>query len=181
MDTEFSEFIKSVKNVTGPRVHKVTGSYGIRDALTFYRQHRPKEHKFVISPEEYYVLIRRIHELLGEELLSGTSIKLPERMGSLYVQKHITEPRLDINGKLIYHAPIDWDETLKLWYESPEDYENKTILKATGRNYYKFVYNKKVTVFKNNNAVQFTPGRTLKQKLKTVLRVRNFEGYISKT
>jgi hypothetical protein len=34
------------------------------------------------------------------------------------------------NGKLKVSAPIDWDKTLKLWYEDEESFNKKTLVKV---------------------------------------------------
>ena len=76
----------------------------------------------------------------------------------------------------ISRAPIDWDATLKLWYESPEDKENKTLVKTEKRDIFKVVYNKKNVNYNNNSLIMFSPTRTLKTKIKEELK----EGYIQK-
>jgi len=150
MKESYSEFIKNIKKVKSKRIHKITHSLGVRDAMNHYRKNRPKESKFVLSPEEYYTIIRSINRLIGEQLLRGTAIKLPYRSGSFYIEKINRSPKLDINGKLVYRAPIDWDATLRLWYESEEDYKNKTILKTSDKVGYRFHYDKRGVVYANN-------------------------------
>lgn len=180
MEESYTEFINKIKKVKGPRHHSITNSIGIHDAMTYYRNNRPKESKFVLSPGEYYNIIRSINKRLGETLLKGTSIKLPYRMGSLYIQKKTREPKLDINGKLIYRAPIDWHSTLKLWYDSQEDYLNKTILKTTDKIVYKFIYDKRLVQYQNHTVTQFNPTRELKHKLKQLVKRQSLDGYTLK-
>ena len=43
-------------------------------------------------------------------------------MGRLELRKVNINPKI-INGKLIVSKPIDWDRTLKLWYEDNESFK----------------------------------------------------------
>ena len=173
---EYKEFINNIKKVQGPRNHKVTGSLGVKDAYNHYRKNRPKESKFVIKEADYFSMIRRLNEVVASQLSKGVEIKLPYRVGSLYIEKRNIAPKLDTNGKLIFKAPIDWDATLKLWFESPEDKANKTLIKTDKRDIYKVIYNKKGVNYINSSLVTFTPTRELKSKIKEEIK----EGYIQK-
>lgn len=177
MEEQYSEFIKRIKKVTGHRKHSVTNSLGVRDAMNHYRKNRPKESSFVLSPSQYYSIIRKVNEMLGEQLLKGCSIKLPYRMGSLYIVKKLRQPKLNEAGKLVYRVPIDWDATLKLWYESEEDLKNKTLIKVEDKNGYKFHYERKHTDYENQSVTQFLPTRALKLKLKQLIKSQSLEGY----
>jgi len=41
-------------------------------------------------------------------------------MGTIEIRKRTYSPRIDSDGKVILHAPIDWQKTLRLWYEDEE-------------------------------------------------------------
>ena len=174
---DYNEFAKEVKKVTSKRTHKVSGSLGVKDAYNHYRKNRPKEKKFAITESDYFKIIRMLNEVVASQLSKGYEIKLPYRTGSLLVERFKIEPKIDENGKLVFRAPIDWDATLKLWYESPEDKENKTLVKTEKRDIFKVVYNKKNVNYNNNSLIMFSPTRTLKTKIKEELT----EGYIQKT
>lgn len=172
----YKEFIKNVKKVSGNRIHKVTNSLGVKDCFNHYRKNRPREKKFVVSEKDYFRIIRTLNAEIATQLSKGYEVKLPYRVGSLLVEKFEISPRLDENGKLVFRAPIDWDATLKLWYESPEDKENKTLLKIEQREICKVVYNKKNVTYTNNSFVMFSPTRELKRKIKKELTY----GYVPK-
>ena len=57
----FEDFIKEVKKVHQERHHKVTNSYGSKDAFHYYRKVRPKEDKYVLTDCEYLHIIRNIN------------------------------------------------------------------------------------------------------------------------
>ena len=42
---QFEDFIKDVKKVTEERHHKVTNSYGSKDAFRYYRKIKPDDSK----------------------------------------------------------------------------------------------------------------------------------------
>jgi len=42
-------------------------------------------------------------------------------MGTLEVRKRPTRVAI-VDGKLVTNLPIDWDATLKLWYEDEESF-----------------------------------------------------------
>lgn len=172
----YKNFIKDVKKVSGPRKHKLTNSLGVKDAYNHYRKNRPKEKKFVVVEKDYFKIIRTLNEIVASQLSKGYEVKLPYRVGSLLVEKFEVAPRIDENGKLVFRAPIDWDATLKLWYESPEDKANKTLLKIEQREICKVVYNKKNVTYPNNSFVMFTPTRELKSKIKKEMTY----GYVNK-
>ena len=68
------EFSKSVRNLNGKRVHKVTKSYGIRDGYKFYLKNRPKDKKFVLTDCQYYKITREINNILRDALYVGNDI-----------------------------------------------------------------------------------------------------------
>ena len=62
--------------------------------------------------------------------------------------------------------PIDWDRTLKLWYEDEEAYKNKTLIKIEEKEIYKIFYNRNLADYTNKSFYQFNFNRELKKKLK---------------
>jgi hypothetical protein len=47
-----------------------------------------------------------------------------------------------VDGKVKTNLPIDWDKTLKLWYEDEEAYKQRTLIKMEEKEIYKVHYNK---------------------------------------
>lgn len=165
LDKGLIEFLKSVKRVNESRTHKVKNSYGVYDGFKFYRKNRPKEHKYVLTESQYFSIIRKVNELLGESLINGEDITLPCRLGRLELRKYNT--RITIDGKKIKtNLPIDWDRTLKLWYEDEESYKNKTLIKVEEKEIFKIYYNRNIAEYKNKSFYEFNVNRNIKRKLK---------------
>ena len=173
---EFNDYIKQVKKVSSKRNHKIINSLGIKDAYYYYRKNRPKEKKFVIDEKTHAIIIRRINELVADKISKGYEIRFPYKMGGILIESFEISPKINNEGKLVFNAPIDWDSTLKLWYESEEDRKNKTLIKTEKRNIYKIIYNKKNINYKNKGYVTFSATRELKQKIKK----ESAQGYIQK-
>lgn len=170
------EFSKSVRNLNGKRVHKVTKSYGIRDGYKFYLKNRPKDKKFVLTDCQYYKITREINNLLRDALSVGNDIVFPYRMGRLELRKYKAKARL--YGKEVKtNYPIDWDTTVKLWYEDKEAFENKTLVKIQNKEVYKIYYNRLNTNYKNKSFYQFFPNRTLKRTLSKNIREGLVDAY----
>ena len=95
---KFEDFIKEVKKVNNERHHKVTNSYGSKDAFHYYRQIRPKDSKYVLTDCQYLKIIRLINNQLRIKLINGEDVLLPERMGRLELRKSIPTIKFE-NGK----------------------------------------------------------------------------------
>jgi len=62
-------------------------------------------------------------------------------MGSLEIRKKPSRISI-VDGKLVTNLPIDWDATLRLWYEDKESFDNKTFVRVENEEIYKVYYNK---------------------------------------
>ena len=152
---EEQEFLNKVRKVKESRNHKVKNSYGIYDGYKFYRKNKPKDPKYVLTESQYFAITRKVNEFLAEALSKGEDVILPFRLGRIEVRKY--ESRIAWDGKKVKsNLPIDWDRTLKLWYEDEEAYKNKTLIKIEEKEIYKIFYNR--------NLADYT--RELKKKLK---------------
>lgn len=176
-DKGFLEFINSIKRVNESRLHKVKNSYGVYDGFKFYRKNRPKEHKYVLTESQYFSIIRKVNELLGEALINGADINLPHRLGRLEVRKY--EAKITIDGeKVRTNLPIDWDRTLKLWYEDEESYKNKTLIKVEEKEIFKVYYNKNIADYTNKTFYQFDINRELKRRLKQNIKEGKIDAFL---
>lgn len=177
IDKGFSEFSNSIKKVNKSRTHKVNNSYGVYDGFKYYRKNRPKEHKYTLTESQYFSIIRKVNELLGKELISGADIILPCRLGRLEIRKY--EAKITTDGKKIKtNLPIDWDRTLKLWYEDEESYKNKTLIKAEEKEIYRVYYNKNIADYKNKSFYTFSLNRDLKRRLKQNIKEGKLDAFI---
>lgn len=163
---KYEEFAKEIKGVTTKkRVHKITGSYGVYDYYKYYRKTKPKDPSYRVTEKEFYSIIRTINKKLGERLTKGFEINLPKRMGIVELRKYTINPKIDSNGKVVFNAPIDWDKTIKLWYEDPNEYKNKTLIKIKNKEYFKVCYNKSNANYENKTYYSFRLNRELRKQL----------------
>ena len=175
-DMTYEEFKFNVQHLNSLRIHKVKNSYGVYDGFKYYRKNKPKEHKYVLTESQYFSIIRRVNELLGESLINGEDVTLPYRLGRLEIRKY--EARITTDGKKVRtNLPIDWDRTLKLWYEDKESYKNKTLIKVEEKEIYKVYYNRNVAEFTNKAFYQFDVNRELKRRLKQNIKEGKLDAF----
>lgn len=108
--------------VNSTRKHRITGSSGVYDSYKWIRKNKWLNIGRPVTEHQFYSIIRRINGYLADELSKGNDVTLPCNMGRLEIRKSI--PRISIyNGSVKTNLPIDWDRTLKLWYEDKESFE----------------------------------------------------------
>lgn len=166
MKDSYDLFLKKVKNVNNTRKHKVKKSYGTYDAFKYYRKIRPKYKKYVLKDVEYFNIIRTINNKIRDCLSLGKEVKLPCYMGILTICKEDRGVSIDSKGKVHNNYPVDWQKTLKLWYDDPEAYNNKILVKNPVKELYNLIYRKSKAKFKNQLYYSFAFNRALKIKLK---------------
>ena len=174
-----SEFRKEILKVDQPRKTTINNSYGVYDAYKYYRKNKPKDPKYILSESQYFAIVRQINLLLVQDLLEQKDIIFPYSMGRLEVRKSIPKVYIE-DGKVKSTYPIDWDGTLKLWYEDQESRENKTILKKKEREVFRIMYNKSKAFYTNKNYFEFKVNRALKLALRDVIRQGNFDAFNSR-
>ena len=147
-DMTYEEFKSKVQHLNSSRKHKVTNSIGIYDAYKFLRKRKWVDIGRPLTEHEFYSIIRRVNDYLAESFLQGNDIKLPHRMGRIELRKY--DAKIDIvDGKVKTNLPIDWDRTLKLWYEDEEAYKEKTLVKVEEKEIFKVYYNKQLADYNN--------------------------------
>lgn len=166
----YEEFRKEVQHTDTSRKHKITGSIGVYSAYKFLRKNKWLNIGRSLTEHEFYSIIRRVNNYLAEGFLNGQDIKFPHRMGQLELRKY--DARFSIeNGKVKTNLPIDWDRTLKLWYEDGEAYKEKTLVKVEEKEIYKVYYNKQLADYQNMVFYEFKVNRELKRSIKQ--RIKN--------
>lgn len=160
------EFRSRILRRSESRTHKVRGSLGIYDGYKFYRKNKPKESQYVLTESQYFAITRKVNDLLAEELIKGEDVKFPHRMGRLEIRKNDREVRIGKNGEIITNLPIDWDQTLKLWYEDEEAYKAKTLIKVDEKEVFRVYYNRGFANYNNKSYYEFQVNRELKKRLK---------------
>jgi len=159
------DFLNSIKKVKEPRTHRINNSLGVYDAYKFLRKRKWADIGEPLKEHEFYSIIRKVNDYLADSLLHGNDIKLPHRMGRLELRKY--DARVSLDGeKVKTNLPIDWDKTLKLWYEDEEAYKKKTLVKVDEKEIFKVYYNKQLAEYNNQSFYDFNVNRDLKKRLK---------------
>ena len=178
---EEQEFRSNIRKVNDSRKHKVTNSWGVYDAYKWYRKNKPKDKKYILSEGQYFTIIRRINEALREEFVLDGDFVLPCRMGRLEIRKHPAIITSD-GKKIKTNLPIDWDTTLKLWYEDEESYKNKTLVRSNVPEIFRVYYNKSKANYENKSFYQFSTNRELKRLIKAAIKNNiNFDAFVNYT
>lgn len=173
---EFEDYIKEVKKVKGGKKHKVTNSYKLRNAFRYYRSIRPQQHKYVLTEIQFGRIIRLINNALRESIIEGNDIKLPHKMGRIEVRKYKNNIKF-VDGKLKTNHPINWHETLKLWYENPICRQKKQVVRFENPETYMIYYNKRNAIFNNKHFYEFNANRDIKIGLKNNIKLNKIEAF----
>ncbi len=164
----YSDFRKSLLKVTEKRNHKIKNSIGVYDAYKHIRKNKwyglPP-----ITENQFYTIIRGINKSLVDNLLEGYSIKLPHRMGKIELRKCSTTIKLTETG-VENNLPVNWNRTLKLWYEDEESFNNRTLIKEESKEIFRIIYNKHRACYNNKVFYDFKFNRELKIKLKDKIK-----------
>ena len=172
----FEDFIKEVKKVNKERHHKVTNSYGSKDAFHYYRKIKPNDSKYVLTDCEYLNIIRQINNQLRDKLINGEDVLLPERMGRLELRKTKTNFKI-VDGKIKTNLPIDWNATLKLWYDNPVCKQKKQLVKQENTETFKVYYNRNKANYNNKSFYEFKANRELKLGLKKNIKLNKIDAF----
>lgn len=164
-DKELTDFLNSIKKVNGPRTHRVNNSLGVYDSYKWIRKNKWLNIGRPLTEHEFYSIIRKVNGYLADSFLHGNDIKLPHRMGRIELRKY--DVRVSFDGeKVKTNLPIDWNKTLKLWYEDEEAYKEKTLVKVEEKEIFKVYYNKQLADYNNQVFYEFNANRGLKKRLK---------------
>ena len=169
-------FRKEVLKVNESRVHERNKSLGVYDAYKWIRKNKWLDIGRPLTEHEFYTIIRQINNLFADNIIEGNDIHLPHRMGDIELRKYenIIEFR---NGVLVDSLPIDWDRTLKLWYEDEEAYKNKTLIKMEEKETFRVFYNKRTANYENKSFMQFEANRNLKLRLKQKIKNKTIDAF----
>lgn len=165
----YEEFKEKIQRLSSHRVHKVNNSLGVYDSYKWIRKNKWLNIGRPLTEHEFYSIIRSINNYLADSLINGKDIILPERMGRLELRKY--EARIYFDGKkVINNLPIDWDNTLKLWYEDKEAFQNKTLVKINEKDIFKVYYNRQLAKYNNQSFYEFKLNRDIKNRLKQKIK-----------
>lgn len=162
----------------GKQTEKIKADYNTDDYFKHYKHKhclRQPDSIYYISQSTYTKVLKAFFQLMmNEQIYQGNDFILPYNMGVVSIRKVISKVKLDSDGKLINHLPIDFGATNKLWAANPEAKDNKVLIrhlnKHTNGYVFKFMYNKNKSRFKNKTAYRFEPTRTHKRMLAKLVK-----------
>lgn len=172
----YDEFLKTVKKVKNNRHHKTTNSYGSKDAFRYYRKIKPTSSKYVLTDCQYLHIIRSINNRLREFLIEGKDIQLPEKMGRLELRKRASRISF-IDDKIKTNLPIDWNATLKLWYDNPKCKDKKQLVRQENEETFSVYYNVRKANFNNKSFYEFFINRLIKKGLKQNIKSNKIDAF----
>lgn len=162
---DYQEFRNAVQRVHDKRNITVTKSFGVYDAYKYIR----KNHWFNIGrslkEHEFYSIIRKVNQLLAVEIALGHTIVFPAQMGRLELRKVKNGAKL-VDGELWVKYPVDWDKTVRLWFQDEEAYKNKIKLRRENKYTYRVKYCKFRANYNNKIFYEFSLNRYIKKALK---------------
>lgn len=147
---------------------KVTNSYGVDAAYKYYSKHVERGSPR-IGRSEFMKVISAVNAEIREYVAKGNDLRFPLMMGAIMFHKHT--PRYEMKGNEITTTQfIDWKSTLDLWFEDPECYQNKQLVRYTTNKRYTVKYCQSMAEFKNKSFYEFHINRGLKNAIKTNIK-----------
>ena len=177
MINSYKDFKSVIQGLQNTRTHKITNSLGVYDAYKYIRKHKWFNISRPLTEHEFYQIIRRVNSYLAEELVNGNDITFPNRMGKLELRKRNSLPVIDKNGSLKVTYAIDWDSTLKLWYNDEKAFNNKTLIRLPERSIFRVKYNKDTANYENKSFMEFQVNRDIKTRLKQKIKNNEIDAF----
>ena len=164
IEAAWQKFRKQIKNPRGRG--RIRNSWGIYDAYKLIRKHKWYDIGRPVTEKEFYAIIRHMNNLYADEIGRGNIVIFPSKMGKLRLRKQPVGVYYDKKGNMKITYPIDWQATLKLWFEDPEAREQKLLIRRNSKYVYRVYFDKYDATFNNKIFYDFTLNRYIKQKLK---------------
>lgn len=158
-------FKSTIAKLRGQRKHKITKSYGNKQAWRWIKKNKWINIKQPISEKLFGLVIKKVNTAIRDKVISGGSVVLPYNMGILELVKYKAKLQI-INNKIETNLPIDWNNTLKYWNQDKDAFKNKKLIRIDNKEIFKIRYSKRLCKYKNKNYFNFYPNRQMKIKLK---------------
>lgn len=159
----FVEFTNTLLKRHEKKDYLINGCHGVKEAFRWIRKNK----WFNIGKIDeclFYEVLRRINNELVEMIISGDEVELPHKMGKLYVEKRNVFVGMK-NGKPETSRRINWNDTIRNWFDDKECMDNKVILRYDGNENYVLRYDKRKAMYKNKAFYRFRTNRSLSKKI----------------
>ena len=167
--SDYRTFLDDIQKRCQKKNFKISGSFGVYDAYRKIRKHQWYDIGRPLKEKEFYAIVRGINNMFAEEISNGNTVTFPERMGKLELRKKQCGASL-VNGKLKVTYPIDWSNTLKLWFEDEEAKNEKVLLRQKEDHVYRVKYCKYDANYENKSFYEFALNRFIKKALKDKIK-----------
>lgn len=174
--SDYDNYRRKIMKLEEPRQHRITRSLGVYDAYKYIRKKKWMDIGRPVKEHEFYQIIRRVNDQLANILVFGGDVTFPHRMGRIELRKYPTRVSI-VDGKLVTNLPVDWDATLKLWYEDPQAQESKQLVYIPEKEQYIVFYNRNIADYTNKSFYQFSPNRNIKTRLKYNIKMGNIDAF----
>lgn len=171
-----NEFRKKVLKVSESRNHRIRNSNGVYDAYKWIRKNKWLNIGRPLKEHEFYSIIRKVNDLLADNLVKGKDVILPCRMGRLELRKWDSKIYYD-NGKVKTNLPVDWDATLNLWAEDEKAYKDRTLIKMEEKEIFTVLYNKSRANYNNKSFYGFEVNRDIKKRIKKQIKAGAIDAF----
>lgn len=171
----YEEFRLQTLKAVGKKNFKVKDSYTLR---TIYRSLR-KERQIpaIMTEQQFSMIIKEVHKAYIEHFLEGGDIIFPLHMGRIELKKYNTKVTFS-EGKLKTNYPVDWQRTLKWWYEDSDAKEHKKLLRHEPKNVFSILYSKAKAKYPNKTFYKFTPARSFKRALREKINNNEIDAFL---
>lgn len=159
------DFKDSVLKRNKSKTSKIRNSWGSYDAYKSIRKHQWYDIGRPLKEGEFYSIVRRVNNLLAENLSNGETVVFPSRLGKLELRKSMRGASI-VDNRLHVTYPVNWDETIKLWYEDQQARQDKVLLRNEEKYVFRVKYCKHDAAFENKVFYSFTLNRRIKKALK---------------
>lgn len=179
MEESFEQFINDVKKVNEKRNHKIKNSEGVYDCYKWLRKRHWIDIGQQLTEHEFYTILRRTCNLVANNIAMGKELDLPYRMGVIELRKRPTDTYIK-DGEVKTTMPIDWDKTLRLWYEDKHSFTQRKLVRLVEHEVFRIIHNKTTAQFKNKSFFRFTLNTDIKKKLKLNIREGHVDAFLFK-
>ena len=167
-----NEFRREVLKVDKPRKSKETKTLNNYQIYSNIIKKNP--YLSYIDKYKFVKIIRKVNQLLAEELLKYGCLQLPLKLGKLIISVYESKI-LYIDKNLIRTTHVNWDKTLDLWENNDKAKEKKTLVRDLPQNIYRVRWIREGV--KNTRCYTFKTCRSLKLKLKEKINKEGVPAY----
>lgn len=165
------------RKTTNKGIHcRIRNSLGVYQAMEWYRKNKPQGKEYVLSPSQFYKIIRETNNAVARRFLQTGEFMFPLGLGKLIVTE--THPKTCFkDGTLVTSLPVDWDTTFKLWDEDPQSLKEKRLVRFVTDRVCRITYRRDRATYRNRTYFDFKPNTIMKRALKNSLNEGKFTTY----